>query len=103
MIRVNAGEDDEALFPDPAGLTQYRMQQLQLVVDDYKRTRSSYPDSLRDLAANARQFVRENHRLDGWGVRMIYAHLDGRCVLRSAGPDVTPHTRDDLVRTWHCD
>lgn len=99
LFQSRADETDEVLFPDPASRTEYRMDQLRLVLETFREKQSQYPSSLRDLASDTREYNKENHRFDGWGRPIAYTLTRQGYELRSAGPDGTLHTTDDVVLT----
>jgi hypothetical protein len=108
--RVGAGKQDTSalivdrfddFFPDSADRTVVFMTEFQRLISQYRMHTGRLPPELESvLDGRMNETQRQDAVRDAWGRRFEYVGTDSVVQLRSAGPDRTFSTSDDIIRRW---
>lgn len=91
-------DTDAELFRTPVDLTRARMLNLSKWTADFVRINKHLPADLVDVRqVPAAMSAEDSAWIDGWTHPIVYSRGGAGFELRSAGPDTTMSTDDDLV------
>ena len=89
----------KCIYPSSKNLqTLVTMNEMAIAVDLYEYHEGVYPASETNLFTPTNYVRRKDDFVDGWGMRLHYSQLGESYEIRSAGPDTSFNTADDVVK-----
>lgn len=93
--------DAERFGTDSVGWAQFRLRLVETNILRFHDLYGRFPDSLAEAVPIPPGMpINRSYRYDPWGELLRYVRTDSSFSVRSAGPDRSDSTSDDLSLTW---